>query len=471
MRILLVLPFVLASAANAATGPRLDPIVKQVVAGISEARIGATMKKLASFGTRGNMTDPSRNDRGIGAARRWMRDELTGYSPRLQVSFDEWHVKKQGERIVRDMDLVNVVAVLPGTTNASERLIVSAHYDTINMTAKPGFEDYRSRTSIAGMIDFEKSIDADAPGATDDASGVALVMELARVMSQFQFEKTIVFIAFAGEEFGEIGARLYADRAKKDGDHIEAVFNNDIVGTANPVAGSPLNSRVNLYSPDPPDSKGRSVARYIREAALHYVPEFRVSIVLRADRLGRGGDHAAFTADGFAAVRFTTTSEDLIYQHSAGDTFEKTSPAYTSRVARVNAAAVASLALAPAPPDIFEEITAGENKGRLTASLNRGSTLKDAVLKWKDTKPADDLAGYVIVTRSTLSPYWEHETPAGKVTGYTLRNFDVDTAVIGVKAVDKNGNESLVSSWSTPAPNPTRPPTPIELMEPAAAKP
>lgn len=190
----------LACSAHAAG---LDPAIEKIVHDVSQERIADTMKKLTSFQTRGNFTNPEQQNRGIGAARRWIYDQLKSYDPRLEVSFDPYQVKKQGTRILRDVEVVNVVAVLPGTMQPEKRLIVSGHYDSLDIVRKanaPEFGPEGSEPPVDEVIDFEKSVDAPAPGASDDASGVAVVLELARVMSQYKFEKTIVFIAFGGRK-------------------------------------------------------------------------------------------------------------------------------------------------------------------------------------------------------------------------------------------------------------------------------
>jgi hypothetical protein len=271
-------------------------------------------------------------------------------------------------------------------------------------------------------------------------------------MSQYKFEKTVVFVAFAGEEIGLVGSSLYADKAKRNNEQIEAVLNNDIVGndtTGKDSAGDARSESgfVHVFSDDPADSLSRELARYVRSCAQRYLPGFRSELVFRGDRFSRGGDHTPFVQDGYAAVRFTTPAENLGAQHSPEDTFDKASPAYTANVARVNGAALASLALAPPPPIVTREVTTGANKGRKLPNLARGKTLYDAVLRWKDDKPVADLAGYAIVVRSTTAPYWDHEIFVGKVNEYTLPGLSIDDVVIGVKAIDNDGNESLVSAY------------------------
>ncbi len=443
---------------------KLDPTIQKIVSEISAEHIADTLKHLTGFETRGNFSDPSQENRGIGAARKWIYDQFRSYSPRLEVSFDPYKVKKQGTRILRDVEVVNVVAVLPGTTQAEKRVIVSGHYDSLDVVRKAGLPPPTGGPgdpAVDDAIDFEKSIEAPAPGASDDASGTAVVLELARVMSQYKFEKTIVFIAFGAEELGLVGSSLYADRAKAHGDQIEAVFNNDIVGNDVSGDGHAENGLVHVFSEDPADSTSRELARYIREAAQNYVPSFKADLVFRNDRFGRGGDHTPFNQDGFTAVRFTTAAENLESQHTANDTLDKTSPAFNAAVARVNAAGVASLALAPSAPDTMREITTGANKGRKTPNLGRGKSHYDAVLRWTDPKPAADLAGYAVVLRPTTAPYWEREIFVGKVNEYTLPGFSIDDVVLGVRAVDVDGHESLVSPFVNP---PEVPRKPIELQ-------
>jgi hypothetical protein len=439
--------FALASPAVFGQAGKLDPTVQKVVSEVSAERVGGYMKKLGSFETRGNFTDPNQTDRGIGAARRWIYDQFKSFSPRLEVSFDSYKVKHEG-RIFRDVELVNVVAVLPGTTQPEKRLIVSGHYDSISIVPKTGAADFRSNGDGAtDSMDNEKSAVAPAPGVGDDASGVAVVLELARIMSQYKFEKTIVFVAFAGEEIGLVGSSLYADKAKANHEQIEAVLNNDIVGYDAAGDGRTTNGYVHVFSDEPADSISRELARYVRECAQRYVPGFRAQPIFRADRFSRGGDHTPFVGDGYAGIRFTTPVENLGIEHTANDTFDKTSPGYTANVARVNGAALASLALAPPPPQVEREVTTGTNKGRKLPNIARGKSLYDAVLRWKDDKPSEDLAGYAIVVRSTTTPYWDHEIFVGKVNEYTLPQVSIDDVVIGVKAIDKDGNESLVSAY------------------------
>lgn len=450
----LIVLLAFAALTASAQSSKPDPQIQKIVSEISAEHIADTLQKLVAFDTRGNFSDPTQATRGIGAARQWIYDQFRSYSPRLEVSFDPHKVKKQGTRILRDVDVVNVVAVLPGTTQAEKRIIISGHYDSLNVVRKApaAGSTADADTAVDDVIDFEKSVEATAPGASDDASGTSVVMELARVMSQYQFEKTIVFVTFAGEEIGLVGSTLYSEGAKRRGDQIEAVFNNDIVGNDVSGSGRTENGLVHVFSEDPNDSASRQLARYVRDAAQRYVPGFKADLVFRNDRFGRGGDHTPFNQDGFTAVRFTTAAENLESQHTANDTLEKTAPRFTANVARVNAAAVANLALAPSAPMTMREITTGASTGRKTPNLARGKSRYDAVLRWKDDKPAADLAGYTVVVRPSTAPFWEYEIFVGKVSTYTLPDLSLDDVVLGVKAVDTEGHESLVTPYiNTPA--------------------
>jgi hypothetical protein len=413
---------------------RLDPTIQKIVTEISEDRISAILRKLESFETRHTLSDPSQTNRGIGVARQWIFDEFKSYSPRLEVSFDTHQIPKGG-RIWKDVELRNVVAILPGTSpQATKRwILVSGHYDSLNLKDAA---DLRSQP--------EKAAELFAPGVSDDASGTACAMECARVLSQYDFDATLVFVALAGEEQGLVGARAMAKRLKGRGQEIEAVLNNDIIG--NEVSGNGVsdNRRVLLFSEDPNDSPSRQIARFVRSTAARYYPEMTVDLIFRHDRFGRGGDHTAFNEEGFAAVRFTTASENFANQHSPTDTFTNASVRYTAKVVRVNAAAAAALALAPRLP--ITSSTAGGNRSR--AGLTRGSGY-DAVLRWDQRDPEPDLAGFFIVVRSTTAPDWEREIWAGNVREFTLKNMPIDQLVFGVKAVDRDGHESPVSAYVT----------------------
>jgi hypothetical protein len=241
---------------------------------------------------------------------------------------------------------------------------------------------------------------------------------------------------------------LHAAKARRENQVIDGVLSNDIIGTAVGGNGRAASGEVRVFSPPPEDSPSRELARGIKEIGERYVPSMKVDLVFRNDRFGRGGDHTPFNQESYAAVRFTTANENYAHQHSVEDVFANVSVPYIARVARINAAVLATLALAPPAP-----VTAKGN----APLLSRGKSGYDALLRWQDDKPAADLAGYVVLMRSTTAPYWEKEIFAGKVNEFLLENVSIDDRVFGVQAVDKDGNESLVSPYVL-APGTRRPP-------------
>jgi hypothetical protein len=443
----------------------VNPAVQKIVDSVSQERITEILKKLEGFQTRGIFSEQDSPTRGIGAARHWIYDQFKSYSPRLQVSFDKYRVKKGKGRLIQDVDLYNVVAVLPGKLNPERQFVLSGHYDSIAMlrrnpdgsAAVPTDGGGGGSTNGNGAGAGEDASPAPPftlsmlapvePGVTDDGSGTAAVMELARIMSQYEFEKTIVFVAFSGEEMGLVGSSLYARKARKENQIIDGVLNNDIIGSDVSGNGRIDNSTISVYSEDPDDSTSRQLARYVKDVGERYLPSIKIDLVFRADRIGRGGDHTPFNQEGYPAVRVTTPNENYANQHSVSDTFENTSVSYASRVIQVNAAALASLALAPKAPVTNEMITSGARKGQLTPMLSRGKTRYDAALRWKNENPEPDLLGYVIVMRKSTAPYWEKEVFVGKVTEYTFKDVSIDDVIFGVKAVGRDGNESLVTPY------------------------
>lgn len=425
--------------AAAAPQRALNPQIGAIVSQISADRIAEIQKKLESFGTRNIYSATNDPEHGIGAAREWIAAQFRSYSPKLQVAFDKHRLAKQNARMPGNVEIWNVVAVLGGTSEAERQVIVSGHYDSINMV-------YRTGPNGRRELDAEATAAAPAPGVTDDGSGTAAVMELARVMSQYQFRKTIVFIAFAAEEYGLFGSSLYAEDAEAKHELIDGVFNNDVIGSDVTGNGETSNRYVNVYSEEPDDSNSRQLARYMKEMEERYQPGFEVNLVFRHDRFGRGGDHSPFNAAGYAAIRITTPMENFSNQHTASDTFANTAPSYTALVTKANAAAIASLALAPKAPEVKAPPPA---EGRAFASpLGRGAGY-DAAMTWHNDNPEPDLAGYAVVIRKTTSPLWEKEIFVGNVTQYTLPNVNIDEIVLGVKAIDKDGNESPVAAYVT----------------------
>jgi len=461
-------------AAAQAPSARLNPTVKQIVDTVSEQRIASNLKKLESFGTRYVLSSQDDPSHGIGAAKRWIYDELRGYSPRLEVSYQNFTVKKgarQGQ-ILRDIELSNIIAVLPGTTDKNRYVLVTGHYDSVALMRKPytgveqliaesvrqGTDEDEARRyrkilppeDGIGPTDFEATAAQPlAPGVTDDGSGTAAVMELARVMSGYRFDKTIILIAFAAEEVGLSGSQVYAAMAKQKRMQIEAVLNNDIIGSDVSGNGRASTNVLRIFATGPEDSPSRELGRYMKQIAERYVPSMQVQMVFRGDRFLRGGDHRSFVLQGYAALRLTSASENYENQHSTTDTFVNASVPYTARAARMNAAVLASLALAPAPPVLNWTWSSGPNKGGHVPLLTRGKSGYDAVLHWYPNTE-EDLAGYAVMIRSTTSPVWESETWVGNVTSYTMPDVSIDDVVIGVKALDKDGNQSIVSPYMEP---------------------
>jgi hypothetical protein len=460
---------------------QLNPAVKKIVDEVSEERIGAIMKKLGDFGTRYVASEQDNPAHGIGGAAKWIESEFKSYSPRLEVSLQPFTVPKS-QRTPKELDLVNVVAVLPGTIDKDRYVIVSGHYDSIAARRAPNSPVRTDDTGPASAADTDPL----APGVADDASGTAATMELARVMSQYTFDKSIVFVTFAAEEIGLNGSKAYAAKAKEDKMQIEGVLNNDIIGSDVSGNGMSANNHVRVFSEGPEDSPSRSLARYTKEIAERYMPSMTVDLIFRHDRFGRGGDHSSFVAEGFAAVRLTTPSENYANQHTATDTFANASVPYTTRVAKMNAAVLATLALAPKPPTVSRPMGGARGArgagadgggGRAGATANAGTPPAagggqggrgaggrggrggppgpgltrgkgyDAVARWTMPNPEPDLAGYAILIRDTTAPLWQREIYVGNVTEYTLPDMSIDDVVIGVRAIDKDGNPSLVSAY------------------------
>jgi hypothetical protein len=411
----------------------IDAIVKE----ISPQRIQAYVNKLVSFGTRHTMSDTASDTRGIGAARRWIKSEMERCGAgRLEVRFDG-HLHLVDNRINRPTEIVNVVATLPGTQAASKdrMYVVSGHYDS--------------------RVTDVMNATADAPGANDDASGTAAVIEMACVMARHKFDATLVFMTVAAEEQGLYGSGDFAKKARAGKLNIAGMLNNDIIGSSHDEKGKLDNGHVRLFAEGVPalkeapspelrtllmtggenDSITRQLARHVKETGERYVPNFKVDIIYRRDRYLRGGDHSPFLDAGYAAVRFTEPNEDFNHQHQdlriennvkIGDLPEYVDPDYVAQVARVNAASLASLALAPAAPQ--------EVKVK-TAALDNGTDLV-----WK-ANAEPDLAGYRVVWRETTSPLWQGSRFVGNATTARI-DMSKDNVLYGVQAVDKDGNVS-----------------------------
>ncbi len=450
-----------APAAPASVKPAagLDPRIEKIVASVSEERLQQLLQKLVSFGTRNTLSDASSPTRGIGAARQWIFDELTRTSPRLNVSFDTYTIAPR-QRIPHEVELRNVIAVLPG--RSPRRIYVSGHYDSLNIggqlagnmravgTRQPPIADAQQRPGARPQAPGEapdpqqrpgQDYNVDAPGANDDGSGTVLSMELARVFAEsgIEFDATLVFMTVAGEEQGLVGAGAHARRAREEKIPIQAWFNNDIVGNSRGGDGAVDGATIRLYSEGPEDSPSRSLAQFIERVAAAYVPSHRVRLMARRDRFSRGGDHSALNAQGFAAVGFREARENYSKQHGPNDTIDGVDFRYLAQNARVNAAAMATLALAPPPPVVVNE--------RGMPTIDRRPSGYDAHLRWTASPGA---AGYRVFWRDAWGPDWQHELYVGNVTEYTFPRANIDDWVFGVAAVDAAGHESTISAYVAP---------------------
>ena len=419
--------------------PPADPQIAAALARVSAQRIQANIEKLVSFQTRLTLSaqdaDSVKAGHGIGAAREWIKAEFESYSRAcggcLEVKTDSF-TEAPAERIPKPTVITNVYAIQKGTgpESAKRIVLVTGHYDSRNSDT----------LDVSGI----------APGANDDASGTAVSLECARVLSQMKFPATIIFLTVAGEEQGLNGSRHFARMARDQNWNIEAVLNNDIVGgdrspQQNPEVVRVFSEGVPLAATETElrqvrnlggesDSASRLLARYIAEVSRTYQTAAQPLLVFRLDRYLRGGDHYSFNQQGYAAVRFTEYREDYNHQHhnvrtengiEYGDLPRFVNFDYVANVARLNAATLASLASAPAPPA----------RVRLqTKELENNSTLT-----W-EASPCS--ASYEILWRDTTSPEWEHAQPAGNVTRATLP-LSKDNVIFAVRAVDSMGHRSL----------------------------
>lgn len=405
---------------------QLDPEIVALLDEVTPERLQAIVDTLASFGTRNTMSDTEHPDWGIGAARDWIFQTMEASSDRLRVEFDSYEVEPAG-RIRVTTDLRNVKAILPGRTD--RRIYVTGHYDSVVYGDPPEGAEVPE-----GPVDGP--FDGFAPGANDDASGVAALMELARILGEsgLEFDATLVFMAIAGEEQGLVGAGLHAGRIREEGIPVTAVFNNDMLG--NSEAGNRIaDSRtVRVFSEGPEDSMSRHLARFIQRHGSLYLPGHQVRLIAREDRFLRGGDHTPFNREGFTAVRITESRENYRQQHTVLDLPEFIDADYLARNTRLNLATVATLALAPPEPRVTVNM------------LGRGDGY-DARLGWEASEGA---VGYRVFWREAWGPDWEHELWVGDVTEVTLPDISIDDFVFGVAAVGADGHESLVSPYVRP---------------------
>ena len=436
-----IIPIIFFLNTSAQTVVKQDASIEQMVNEVSSQNIEVIIRKLVSFKTRHTLSDTTSKTEGSGAARNWIKAEYEKYAAtsggRMKVQFDTF-TQPKGERMDKAYHLKNVLAILKGTDPNDTRVyIVSGHYDSrVTDILKP---------------------DAVEPGANDDASGTAVSMELARVMATRKFPATIIFMSVVGEEQNLYGSTNVAKRAKSENWNVDAMLNNDIVGNTHGMETDLKdNLNVRVFSEGVPsvaaddkktvanlialggenDSPSRELARYVKEIGERYVDQLDVKLIYRRDRYLRGGDHIPFLLQGFTAVRFTEMNEDFHRQHQDignengvdyGDLPDFVDFNYVQKVARMNLSVLANLATAPAEP---------QNVGIVTSGLTNKTTLK-----WDAPKTGKKPAGYYVLMRETISPYWEKKYFVTENTATIA--YSKDNYLFAVQSIDADGHESL----------------------------
>jgi len=440
-KIIFLVVFLFAAVANSFSQQiiKKDIEIDAMVKEISADSLAQNLNKLVGFGTRATLSNQSSSTKGIGAARAWILSRFNEYAKssngRLSAFIDTITYNADGKRVNRPIILGNVVATLKGTDPNDKRIfLISGHLD--------------SRRSN------EMDSVGDSPGANDDGSGTVAVMECARVMSKHNFPATIIFVTVSGEEQGLLGAYFMAAKAKKENWKLEAVLNNDIMGSNNSNETNIVdNTRIRVFSEGlsvtdtgrvamqirnlglENDGRSRQLARYVKEVGERYVENLQVMMIYRNDRFLRGGDHTAFVENGFAAVRITEMNENYTRQHQDirvengiryGDVVEHVDFEYLRKNTSMNLANLANLAKAPAVP---EEVKIDVKK--LTNST---------YLNWKAPKTGT-VKGYYILMRETTSPVWQKKVYTESLS-MTLP-YSKDNYFFAVQAVNETGNESL----------------------------
>jgi hypothetical protein len=415
-----------------------NPKIYEIINAVSSERIKADITTLAGFGTRNTFSDTISDTRGIGAARRWIKSEFENISKNcgncLDVFYQKDFVEAEGNRRVpKDTWIVNVAAVQKGTKYPNRYIIMSGDIDSRNSDGS----------------DYTK----DAPGANDNASGMAGAIEAARVLSKYKFESSIVYLGLSGEEQGLFGGAGFAAYAKEKGWDIIGVLNNDMIGNIKGVDGVISNVDFRIFSePVPPteterqrnarrfyggeiDGISRQLARYVYKTTKTYMPEMNPMMIYRLDRFGRGGHHRPFNDLGYAGVRIMEAHENYTQQHQDirtengieyGDKLKFVNFEYAKKLTAVNAITMASLAWAPAAP---EKVSIG------------GIVEPSAKFKWEKV---DGAVGYKIYWRDTTSPTWDYSRYVGDVNEFTLDGIVIDNYFFGISAVAANGHESVV---------------------------
>ncbi|HEY8009546.1 MAG TPA: M28 family peptidase [Rudaea sp.] len=433
---LAALALTIGSATAADMPPPNEPAgLREIPEQVSADELHATIAKLVGFGTRHTLSDTKSDKRGIGAARRWVQARFAAIGKDcggcLEIVTPAQTVT--GTRIPQPTEVMDVVAIQRGTSDPNRVVVISGHLDS----------------RVTDVMNAK----SDAPGANDDGSGSATVIEAARVLSKHKFSATIVYGVLSGEEQGLYGGKVLADYAKQQGWQVETDLNNDIVGNTHGQDGVVDNTTVRVFSEGTKssetldqakyrryhggevDSPSRNVARMLADLAEKYLTNFHVQMVYRTDRYGRGGDQVPFLEAGFPAVRVTEAHENYTRQHQDlrsengvryGDTIDGVDFAYLAQVARLNALTLASLAAAPAPPSGVDI---------------EGAVGSDTTIHWQ---PVAGAAGYRVWWRDTTAARWQHSRWVGDASRATLKDTVVDDSFFGVSAVSADGFASPV---------------------------
>lgn len=419
--------------AQAAPRPGPDPAIAAAVAKVSAQRLKADDARLVAFGTRNTFSEKLGDQRGVFAARAWIADQFREIAKashgRMTVAYDTYVQKPDGRRIVRDVEISSVVATLRGDEPGGRTYVISSHYDSRNTDVDDATRD--------------------APGADDNGSGTAAVLEAARVLAGVPTHATIIFATYDSEEQGLFGSAHHAAALKAAGVDVQGDLNNDIIGASVGDQGQKNPGTVRIFSEalaagarpalvnaigDESDSPSRELARFAKEVGDRYVPGFHGDLIFRADRFLRGGDHESFNANGFAAIRFTEPVETFAHQHQTvrteggveyGDLMKFMDFDYLARVTRYNVAVLASLAMGPGRPD---------SASILTRKLDNNTQLAWA--------PVPGAVTYEVVRRKTTDPVWTEVTDVGNVTEATLP-YSKDTWLFGIRAVDAEGHRGV----------------------------
>ncbi|TLU61661.1 M28 family peptidase [Thalassotalea litorea] len=421
--------------------PSEHPILRDIQKSASAENLRNDVTTLVSFGTRHTLSETESDTHGIGAARRWIKHEFEKISEQCGGCLEVIEQKRtfSGEtRIPNPTEVVNIIAIQKGTTDPNRHIIMSGDIDS----------------RVTDPLDFTSV----SPGANDNASGVAGVIEAARMLSKYQFNGTLVYAALSGEEQGLFGGKIMAEQALEDNWRVEAVVNNDMIGNIAGINGVINNTTARVFSEGvrvtetaqearlrrftggEVDSPSRNLARYIDVIADRYIPNLDIMMVYRLDRFARGGHHRPFNLVGFPAVRIMETNEHYDRQHQDlrsennreyGDVISGVDFDFNAKLTSLNAVTMASLAWAPAPPAGVEI---------------KGAVQPSTTLSWlkPQGKQAENLAGYRIYWRLTTEPQWTHSQYVGNVERFTLDNIVIDNYFFGVASVSKDGFESPV---------------------------